>query len=189
MNMQLTSDERLTQLERKLESTQYVLGELLDGLYNKQTQKEVLDYHLDTLFQRHEYDVQLRERPLLQLLPSTRQGDVLAYRVSKLEETMIALKDNDRYQNERIWEFEQGNLVIEQQNVEQLHSRVIKLENEKEKDKMENAELRVQVLTLQKEIQKQNDTILRLTKDELEHDERIFDIECHIEEIFTTLHM
>jgi hypothetical protein len=89
---QLSSDERIAKLESKLEATQYVLNQLLHGLFNNRTQKDVLDRYVDDLFQINKLDIPLREAPMLHVSPSTRQGDVLEFRMNKIEERILSIQ-------------------------------------------------------------------------------------------------
>jgi len=99
---QTEQEKRITELEGKLEATQYVLSQLLEGLFNKNKQSDVLKRHVDTLFQRCD-DTPVREAPVRHTSPSTFQGDVLEFQVKQLEEKMLSLEQK---QNERMLHIE-----------------------------------------------------------------------------------
>lgn len=99
----LSPEERIAQLECKLEATQYVLNQLLNGLFNKHTQKDVLDRYVGDLFQTND-DTPVREAPMLHISPSTRQGDVLELRMKQMEEKVLTIQQEYLRDNIRIFD-------------------------------------------------------------------------------------
>ena len=112
---QIISEERIAELESKLEATQYVLGQLLDGLFNKHTQMDVLKRHMDNLFLRIESEVPVREAPMIHVSPSTRQCDVLELRFKQMEEKMLLIQGENRMQKEVIANYEKRLLALERE--------------------------------------------------------------------------
>jgi len=88
---QLEFESRIYDLEIKLSAAQETIYQLLGGLFNPETQKEMLDNHVKFLYTgRALTDEEIEES----LWPTTRQGDENEARVEQLEKDNALLKEN-----------------------------------------------------------------------------------------------
>lgn len=86
----LLLEEKILKLERKLECTHSTVHQLLGGLFNQTTQRDILRNRIGHLFDdEEEYS---REFPRINTWPTTRQGDDCERRIAILEEMFRLLK-------------------------------------------------------------------------------------------------
>jgi uncharacterized coiled-coil protein SlyX len=81
-------ESRIYDLETKLSSAQEIIFQLLGGLFNHETQKQIVDNHMKFLYTgRGLTDEEVEES----IWPTTRQGDANEERIQQLEENLDIL--------------------------------------------------------------------------------------------------
>jgi len=83
-------ESRIYDLEHKLSYAQESMYQLLGGLYNSETQRELLNSYTEFLYTGNNY---LEEDVSESIWPTTRQGDENAERIEKLEKDNALLKE------------------------------------------------------------------------------------------------
>lgn len=68
-----------------------VLYQLIGGLFNQKTQKNVMNAYIDELYAKDDEE-ELDEEKVESIWPTTRQGDNNEERISKMEETIQKLE-------------------------------------------------------------------------------------------------
>ena len=84
----LELESRIYNLETQLSAAQETIFQLLGGLFNQETQKQILDAHMKFLYTGRTFTDEEIEQSRW---PTTRQGDENAERIQKLEENIDVL--------------------------------------------------------------------------------------------------
>jgi len=79
-------EDKINELEKKLERTSNVVYQLIGGLFNQRDQSDVIDHHLAHLFGRQIPAVVDENKS--SIWPTTRQGDYCERRIAELEKTI-----------------------------------------------------------------------------------------------------
>ena len=85
--------EKIQALERKLQSTGEVVGQLISGLFNQEDQSGILQLHMDVLMERPPNHT-FKDSNKWNIWPTTHQGNECERKIAKLEEKLNNLEND-----------------------------------------------------------------------------------------------